>query len=428
MYEQNIPEHCVKLLKSKNIDKSECMLIDVTNYEFYSENYNIIHLKTSTTSMLKLKAIKDDKCKFVSINNIDEKFVNEAIQEVADFMRNFVINDAYDISPKQVKKEFISGDTKPNLEKMYMYLKDFLNTVKSDYCNIIIDVRFSFKNTKTYFVNSNGVDFKSSIGVYKFSASISSKNDYINSSLNYTKFSLKRLDKKLIECGSIKKLLTEIQEQLKVKNINDRFNGDLIITPDCFRSILNYYINIFLNEKFIISGTSMLKDKLEKQITSEKLSISCSPIEDEICDGYFITNDGFEAQNQILIERGILKNFLLSLYGANKTKHNRFKNMGGAFIVESGEKTINEMIKNIKKGIIIGRLSGGHPNIRGDFLFIAKNSYFIENGKILFPLGEVRVSCNLYNLFMDIKDISKERINFGDTILPWIHSIGVISS
>ncbi len=68
------------------------------------------------------------------------------------------------------------------------------------------------------------------------------------------------------------------------------------------------------------------------------------------------------------------------------------------------------------------------PSANGDFSGVAKNSYYIEDGEIKYPVSEVMVSGNLTELFQNIIEISKERINFGTSIYPYIHTSGVTIS
>jgi len=63
-----------------------------------------------------------------------------------------------------------------------------------------------------------------------------------------------------------------------------------------------------------------------------------------------------------------------------------------------------------------------------DFSGVAKNSYYIENGKIRYPLSETMLSGNIAEMLRNIKGVSKERINFGDAIFPWIQFRGLVIS
>ncbi len=81
----------------------------------------------------------------------------------------------------------------------------------------------------------------------------------------------------------------------------------------------------------------------------------------------------------------MLKSFLLDQYGSRKTGLARAVTGGGAWVVDAGTTPLDEMIRDVKAGVLITRFSGGRPNDKGDFSGIAKNSYYIENGAIAYP-------------------------------------------
>ncbi|MFW5985998.1 MAG: metallopeptidase TldD-related protein, partial [Halanaerobiales bacterium] len=227
---------------------------------------------------------------------------------------------------------------------------------------------------------------------------------------------------------SVKDLLEQSEEQLQAQPMEGKFKGDIIITPDCLNSIIDYYTRVFLRDGVLISGSSPFKDRLNERVAGDKFTLHSNPLSDEIADGYFITGDGYVAENLTIIDSGVLNSFLLSQYGANKTSLERAKNSGGAYIIEPGERPLTEIIKNIDRGILLARFSGGNPGPNGDFTGVAKNSFYIEEGEIRNPLTETMIAGNLADLFMSIKDISSERINFGSAVMPWICSAGVTIS
>jgi PmbA protein len=121
-----------------------------------------------------------------------------------------------------------------------------------------------------------------------------------------------------------------------------------------------------------------------------------------------------------LIEAGVLRSFLLSMYGARKTGLQRAANMGSNLIVDSGDTPLAEMIAAVDEGLLLCRFSGGNPSDNGDFSGVAKNSYYIKDGKIQFPVSETMVSGNIASMLNSIESISAERVNNGYNVMPWI--------
>ena len=126
------------------------------------------------------------------------------------------------------------------------------------------------------------------------------------------------------------------------------FLGQLLVTPDCIGDFLGF-ITSDISDGKMISGNSLYSEKLNEQITHPKLTFHSRPVSQEIVDGYFITNDGYVAENSTIVDKGILKTHLLGIYGAKKLNKKRAVNDGGAYIVDAGEKNHAEMIKNIDK-------------------------------------------------------------------------------
>ena len=101
---------------------------------------------------------------------------------------------------------------------------------------------------------------------------------------------------------------------------------------------------------------------------------------------------------------------------------------GGALVVDPGTTSLGDMLKSVKKGLLMARFSGGQPSSSGDFSGIAKNSYLIEDGMVKHPVSESMVSGNFAEMLKSITAVSKERVDFGYGIYPWVAFSGVTVS
>jgi PmbA protein len=178
----------------------------------------------------------------------------------------------------------------------------------------------------------------------------------------------------------------------------------------------------------MISGTSVYKDSLGQQIASPLLSIHARPTSDEIAEKSFITPDGYSARDVTFLDRGVLGSYLLSLYGSRKTGGARALNSADGIIVDSGNTSFEDMVKGVKKGLLMARFSGGRPSNSGDFAGVAKNSYLIEDGEIKYPVSETMVSGNFPEMLRNVKAVSAEKVNLGYGIGPWVAVSGVTVS
>ena len=112
-----------------------------------------------------------------------------------------------------------------------------------------------------------------------------------------------------------------------------------------------------------------------------------------------IDDEGTPSQNTILIEKGILKNFMQDRLNARLMNqsptgngrrqsyaHTPMPRMTNTYMLK-GKYEHEELIKSTKKGIYATQFSGGQVDITsGKFVFSASEAYKIENGKITKPL------------------------------------------
>lgn len=422
-------EYCAAALRKAEVDKFQCTLTKSQLYEMNLEGTDFSLIRTIADNNLHIMVIKNNRKGDISLNRIDQESIDEAIETAVELSHVSTPDPAYDISPWQEPQQFVAGPQEADPDRMYELLKQYSQQVPNLFPEIrLLETIFSFNHGVSHFINSNGVDFETKQGVYVISSVFSSKDGEKTTSFNYSGVALSDLERDLLECGSLKNLLQQSVEHLNAKPLQGKFEGDVIITPDCLTSFIQEYVGTYLSDGSLISGTSLLKDKMGQPVASPLLTLSSRPLSPEMAAGYFVTGDGFAAEDVTFIEKGVLKSFALSLYGANKTQLERAKNSGGCWVIEPGDKSYEEMVKDVKRGVLVARYSGGGASASGDFSGVAKNSYYIEDGEIKHPLTETMIAGNLAQLWQNIKAISRERTDFGYTILPYIQAGGVTIS
>ena len=428
MNQSDIADYCMDQLNKACADKSQCGVSFSEKKELNVETGEMSLFRTTFDTNIGLSVIVDQKSGSVAINKTDTESIDDAVKKVMDMAQSSQPDDANDISPSQPQQSFSKGDEEPDMDKMYQRLDEFMDYVKTTYPIINMEAAIvDFSRAVTVFRNSNGVDFTTTEGMYGFSNMFTAKDGIDTSSFNGTEISTLQLNTPFIETGSAKRLLKQSTEQVRTKPVPEKFTGEIMVTPDCLGDFLGFITGDISDGK-IISKTSIYKEKLNQQITDPQFTLHARPISEEITDGYFITDDGYAAENSTIIDKGVLKTHLLSLYGANKTGGQRAVNGGGAYVVDAGEKPKDELIKNIKKGILLERFSGGRPSANGEFSGVAKNSYYLENGEVKYPISETMISGNIQEMFNNIGEISCDRIDFGYCIFPWISFKGVTVS
>ncbi|MBP5256422.1 MAG: TldD/PmbA family protein, partial [Clostridia bacterium] len=121
-----------------------------------------------------------------------------------------------------------------------------------------------------------------------------------------------------------------------------------------------------------------------------------------------------------IIEKGVLNGHMLGLYVANKTGRPVVRSEFGAVVIEGGDISLDDMIKGVDRGIIVGSFSGGAPGTNGEFSGVAKNAFLVENGRISGAVSEVMINGNLGQIFGNISAISRETVCDGGSVLPYM--------
>lgn len=425
MDNRDLALYCVDTIKDLGGDKANCSIYNNKKYELNFTREGISLLRTTIDGSVNMLAIKNGKKATIALNKLDKDTINSKIYELVEMTNSAEADLCNDIAEYQEKEDFSSGNNEPDLDKMYDLTRNFLAKIEKDYpqINFMDGTTVSFDKVESVFVNSNGVEFKINKGIYNVSVVFLAKESDKSTSFNYFGYSFEELPEDLMEYADVRQRMEDIIKQLHCSSVG-KFIGDIILTPESAMDMIGSYIMNFLSDSPLISGTSILKDKLNEKVAKESLTIKCMPVAKDMADKNFITADGIKTENLTLIEAGVLKSFMLGLYAAKKTGKAVAKTAFN-IVVEGGNTSLQDIIKNTKKGIILGRFSGGNPANNGDFAGVAKNSFYVENGEIKYALAETMISSNLYDMFNNIEDISIETINSGSAILPWIKVNGV---
>ncbi|MCC6616329.1 MAG: TldD/PmbA family protein [Anaerolineae bacterium] len=151
---------------------------------------------------------------------------------------------------------------------------------------------------------------------------------------------------------------------------------------------------------FITKGSSAYAGKIGERVAN--------PIITAIDDGTIpgrrgslkFDDDGTPAQRTVLIEKGILKEYMWDLVEARRVgrdgstgngrresyRHMPMPRMTNTFI-DQGEHDPQEIIESVKRGVYIANMAGGQADIaKGDFVFNATVAYLIEDGKLTAPV------------------------------------------
>ena len=144
--------------------------------------------------------------------------------------------------------------------------------------------------------------------------------------------------------------------------------------------------------------TTPFLDKKGEKIAHENLTAWDEGLSDKAFGTIDMDDEGMPAQRTLLIENGILKNFIADRTGSIKTGHPRTgsgrrqnytyaaaSRMRNTYIA-TGEYTLDNLFNSIDKGIYCKKMGGGSVGATGEFNFAVEEAYLIENGNLTKPL------------------------------------------
>lgn len=426
---KDIADYALVALKKSGADKAFCSAEKGRTDEFNIEANEFTLLRTTFKDSLHLKALVGGRKGVLLLNKLDKASIDEAATNCVALAKSSQPDDAEDIAPLEENMDFDFTNGEPDITGLFSRSKEYLAQVRDELPKIVLE-SFSSSCTaaESVYANSNGVCFFEKNTYYNFSSMFVGKDGDKSSSFNYDGAYMSDMNTPFMNSGMHRRLLEEAERSTNPRPSEDKFVGKIIVTPACADLLWETILQNFISDRPLIEGTSRWKDALGTQVASPLLTFRAAPHHPQVIRGHEWTQDGFRVKDVDFIRDGVLKNFALSLYGANKTGKALAPTSAHNFEVAAGNTPLDEMIKSVDRGILLNRFSGGSPGASGDISGVAKNSFLIEKGNITDALQETMISFNILDALKNIASVSAERVANGIMVLPWCCLQGITVS
>ncbi len=421
---QSTAEKALSQVKAKGADQAMVSVSSTIAKEFNIESNRLTLLRTTFDQNLRLKTLLDQRQAVVGGNQFSPEAIQSLAQDSFTAAQASPQDEGNGFAPSQGEKKFSFGETPINEEWMYSCLTEMLKERENFFPKIIIEGgTIKFIKTEKILASSEGSLLSSRQGYYEGFAMFTAKDGKKSSSFNYTGFNFAADQAgqplSLMKTAYLQELLQQSSEQTQVQKVPAQFEGDVIVTPHCMEDLVGHWAG-FLSSDRLLKRSSFFQDKIGERVASPAWTLTSHPVDSSFASRNFWTADGYLTQNEALFEKGILKSYLLGHYAAKKLNQKATRSEGSYLKLAGGQASLKEIIGSVKKGILMCRYSAGMPAENGDISGVAKNSYYIENGEIRYPVGETMVSLNLARMLHDIKNISQETVSTGQWEMPWV--------
>jgi PmbA protein len=217
----------------------------------------------------------------------------------------------------------------------------------------------------------------------------------------------------------------------------------VVFSPEIARGIIG---NIFSAAEgdAIYRNASFFAGKLGEQVAGENITVVDDGTmvfeRDGIRYGGFGTSpfdgEGLPTRRTVLVERGVLKNYVMNSYTARKLGMHSTGNASrglagnpgtgaGNFFLEPGTLTHEEIIADVKTGLYVTEVMGFGVNlVTGDYSQGASGMW-IENGEIAYPVEEITIAGNLKDMYKNIVAIGNDLVFRGASAAPTLRVEGM---
>ncbi len=195
----------------------------------------------------------------------------------------------------------------------------------------------------------------------------------------------------------------------------------VILDPTIAGNMAHAVFGHSLQADQVIRGRSYWEKYYKKQVASEIVNISDSPVEEGEYGSYLFDDEGVICKKTPLIENGILTNYLNSRVTASilKQENNLFGNgrrqdylhriypRNSNTFVEPGDYSKEEMIQEMEYGVLVSQSDFGMEDpIGGGIQINSRSGFLIENGEISTRVKSIAISGNALDLLMSIDAVS----------------------
>jgi len=220
---------------------------------------------------------------------------------------------------------------------------------------------------------------------------------------------------------------------LKAKRIETK-STNVIFTQFALQQLLYFTMINAVKADFVQRNQSAFKGKIGEKVASENLTIYDDGLFKGGLQTWRFDGEGVPQQKTVIIEKGILRNFIYDNYTAKKEEKESTGNATRAgylstpsieatnFHILPGKKSPQELINEVKEGLIVYFLQGAHSSnpASGEFSVVATPAWKIKDGKIAHATKGVMIADNIFHVLKNVSMLANNERKIGQLVAPWV--------
>jgi PmbA protein len=432
----------IKQAESLGASDAEVYAATTNESEVFIENNDVKQAKSQAISSMGIRVALDGSTGFYSTNDLAKSRIRDAVVMAVKVARASP-KDKHNIFPTKTrsKSKPLRGIYDRNAESFRTLdaakmASDMLKSAKSYDGRVSVDSgNFSAQLVTHSLANSNGIEQKEKATVFSWSIMGMAIENTEISSFDYQVGSSHHV-KDINVYDTANEFAETVVKSLGTRKINENFKGEMLLTPMAANEMIEEVIAHSINSDAVQKKSSRFAGKLDKQVASDLLTVEDDATNVEGINASSFDREGVPHRRNLVIEKGVLKKFLYNTYTGNKDGVRSTGNAGGStsspptvsttnFVVRPMNSSVDTLVSEIDKGMIISRFSGNVNPVNGDFSGVVKGGQLVINGSIEYPVKEVMVAGNVFDALHRLNGISKERKVIYDSILPHMRFDGI---
>jgi len=409
---QEITEKLVKQAKAKNAN----VRISIRNDKSFNvgiRNGEVEELQEAGSTSLSLSVNLDNKTASAATSDMSEStletLLNNAIERAnyssVDESAIFPEYEKLTLNPESLKMyspeiKNISPEEKINAAKKLeeICLKDKRITLSAG-------SGYSTNESEYFLALSNGFfgSYKSSscsVGIY-----LQAGNDATATQDGWSDSARKPKD--LISIEEIAKIAVERATRMQGAKKIPTQTVPVIVDRYIASAVFGFLLQC-INGRNIYLQQSVFTGKLNEQIANKNITMFDDPLIPGSPAARPFDSEGIPCRKNMLVENGVLKNYILNTYSANKLglKVNGMASGTSNLFLQEGKHSEADLIKSVDKGLLLLRTLGqGTDPTTGGY---SRGAYgiWIEKGELTHPVSEVTISSNIREMLMGINMVA----------------------
>ncbi len=405
-----------KLLTMVEVEQAEAVLLGrasgLTRFANSTIHQNVFERDT----VILLRVAKGKKIGVARSNLTDTESLRQLARRAAQIADSQVPNPNFE--------SFANSPRAPKVEAFYEETANCTPVRRAENVKMVIAEaeKLGFLAAGSHSTTADEIAYANSLGTSQYHRSTSA---YMNtvvmsptssgyadfSSLNIADFDARKIGEKATKICADSQNPREIEE--------GRY--DVVISPEAVDEIMNWLSYIGFGAESFQEGRSFMSGRLGERIMGENISIWDDGLDTKGIPMPF-DFEGVPRQRISLIENGVAKNVVYNTITARKegkqsTGHalppgEEISALPINIFFGPGEHTIEEMIESLDRGLVVTRfhyINGLLDTRRALFTGMTRDgTFYVENGKVKYPVKNLRFTHSMLDAFSNVEMISKE--------------------